>query len=140
MIQSLRTFVIVAQTRSMSVAAKNLLYSPSSVTYHVRVLEKELGVRLIVKTDGRLEVTAVGHQILALGTELLRTADRMLQTAQQFRDSERFPAAQRFQDPRQPQDPRAAQRFGAPREWRAGAPALAPALAPAVRTAPRTHP
>lgn len=76
-IQLLRTFVVVAEVGSPSVAAQRLLYSESSVAYHIKELEKSLGAQLFTRTNHCLELTRAGQAALGPTIDLLRTADRM---------------------------------------------------------------
>lgn len=81
-IQLLRTFVVVASCRSFAVAAEQLLYSESSVTYHVRELEKSLRAQLIVRSGRSLELTRVGSAVLDVCIEVLAAADRLTDAVQ----------------------------------------------------------
>lgn len=76
-IQLLRTFLVCAELRNFALAAQRLLYSESSVAYHIRDLEKSLGAQLFIREDGRLELTPAGALILRPTALLVRTADEM---------------------------------------------------------------
>lgn len=72
----LRTFVTVARTGSVTVAARELHLSQASVSRHLQRLESELGVALFRRRDGRrLELTDAGRRILEPGADLVATAD-----------------------------------------------------------------
>lgn len=77
-LQHLKTFMAVVATMSFSRAADELDYSQSSVTHHIKGLERELGVRLfnrfrfartIVLTDAGRRVYLYAARLLALAEE-----------------------------------------------------------------------
>ena len=77
-LQHLKTFMAVVATMSFSRAAENLDYSQSSVTHHIKGLERELGVKLfdrfrfahtIVLTDAGRRVYLYAQRLLALAEE-----------------------------------------------------------------------
>ena len=93
-LQLLRTFVVVAEVGSPSVAAQRLLYSESSVAYHIRELEKSLGAQLFTRTSQSLQLTRAGEAALGLTIELLRTADRIAEAVHVAARPERRPVRQ----------------------------------------------
>jgi len=77
-LQHLKTFMAVVATMSFNRAADELDYSQSSVTHHIKGLERELGVRLfdrfrfartIVLTDAGRRVYLYATRLLALAEE-----------------------------------------------------------------------
>ena len=71
----LRTFVTVARTGSVTVAARDLHLSQASVSRHLQRLESDLGTPLFLRRDGRrLELTDAAQRILVPATELVATA------------------------------------------------------------------
>lgn len=76
-IQLLRTFVVVAEVGSISRAAQRLVYSNSSVFYHIRDLEKILGVRLFERMDKSMELTMAGRAIAPFAKDLLFAAEQI---------------------------------------------------------------
>ena len=77
-LQHLKTFMAVVATMSFNRAAEELDYSQSSVTHHIKGLERELGVRLfdrfrfartIVLTDAGRRVYLYAKRLLALAEE-----------------------------------------------------------------------
>lgn len=77
-LQHLKTFMAVVATMSFNRAADELDYSQSSVTHHIKGLERELGVRLfdrfrfartIVLTDAGRRVHLYATRLLALAEE-----------------------------------------------------------------------
>lgn len=94
-LQLLRTFVVVAELGSPSLAAQRLLYSESSVACHIRELEKSLGAQLFTKANHSLELTRAGQAALGPTVDLLRTADRMAEAVHVATRPERRPVRSR---------------------------------------------
>ena len=80
-VQHLRSFVVAAECRSYSAAARRMSYSESSIVYHVRTLEKSLGAPLLLRVDNRLEMTDVGIAVLGPARDLLAAANRLAAAA-----------------------------------------------------------
>jgi DNA-binding transcriptional LysR family regulator len=76
----LKTFLVVAATNSFTLAAARLGYSQSSVTTHIQILERELGVSLFDRMAKRVTLTEVGCQLAGY-------AQRLLDLAEEARDS-----------------------------------------------------
>jgi len=73
----LRTFVAVAQTGSVNLAASELHLSQASVSRHVQRLEASIGSDLFVRRDGRpLALTVSGRRILTPSVAILDDAGR----------------------------------------------------------------
>jgi DNA-binding transcriptional LysR family regulator len=77
-LQHLKTFITVATTKNFSRAGILLGYSQSTVTYHIKTLERELGARLfsrfrftrtIVLTDGGSRIYEYAKRLFALAEE-----------------------------------------------------------------------
>ena len=66
--QTIRTFLAVAELKSMAAAARKLHFSQQVVSEHVRQLESELGVRLLTRHQGSrtAELTEEGREFLPL--------------------------------------------------------------------------
>jgi LysR family transcriptional regulator, glycine cleavage system transcriptional activator len=79
-INSLQAFHVVSRTRSLTAAAKQLSISQSSLSYHIRKLEDDLGVLLFRRTASGLEPTEAGA-LLAVhvdsGFSTIRTGLRL---------------------------------------------------------------
>ncbi len=82
-LQKLATFQMVATTGNFTRAAVQLGYSQSSVTIQVKLLERQLGVRLfqrqrfsrdIVLTEAGRCTLSYARRLLALATETVRAA------------------------------------------------------------------
>ncbi|HEY4278468.1 MAG TPA: LysR family transcriptional regulator [Conexibacter sp.] len=74
-LELLRTFVAVAQTGSVNLAAGELHLSQASVSRHVQRLEAAIGSELFVRRDGRpLALTVSGRRILTPSVAILDDA------------------------------------------------------------------
>ena len=73
----LKTFTVVATTKNFSRAAVMLGYSQSTVTYHIKALERELGARLFsrFRFARSIVLTDVGRRIYDYATRLLALAE-----------------------------------------------------------------
>lgn len=72
---SLRIFVQVAQTHSLSAAAAALELTPSTVSKAMTRMEAELGVRLLHRTTRSVHLTAEGMDLLARCRVVLQELD-----------------------------------------------------------------
>lgn len=70
-LRQLQYFVAVAETGTVSGAAKSLSISQSSVTEAIKELEADLGTRLFERHSRGLNVTHKGHQFLRHATTIL---------------------------------------------------------------------
>lgn len=61
---SLSTFLLVAEERSFTRAARRLGVSPSAISHAMRTFEEELGVRLLARTTRSVSPTDAGEQLL----------------------------------------------------------------------------
>jgi len=61
---TLATFLVVAEERSFTRAAKRQGVSPSAISHAMRALEEELGVRLLARTTRSVALTEAGEQLL----------------------------------------------------------------------------
>lgn len=64
-LNTLATFLVVAEERSFTRAAKRLGVSPSAVSHAMRGLEEDIGVRLLSRTTRSVAPTEAGEQLLA---------------------------------------------------------------------------
>lgn len=67
----------IARKGSFAAAAESLYRVPSAVTYTVRKLEEDLGVRLFNRSGHRAELTEAGAELLKEGRHLLNAADEL---------------------------------------------------------------
>jgi DNA-binding transcriptional LysR family regulator len=63
-LSALATFLVVAEERSFTRAAKRQGVSPSAVSHSMRTLEEEVGVRLLARTTRSVALTEAGEQLL----------------------------------------------------------------------------
>lgn len=63
-LSALATFLVVAEERSFTRAAKRRNVSPSAVSHAMRALEEELGVRLLARTTRSVALTEAGEHLL----------------------------------------------------------------------------
>lgn len=78
-LKQLRLFIAVAENGGFSPAAKKLYISHSTLSRGVTGLEKELGVKLIERSNKVEKLTAAGEQLLEEGKALLEAADKLEQ-------------------------------------------------------------
>lgn len=76
-LQHLKTFMAVVTTMSFSRAADELNYSQSSVTHHIKRLERTLGVRLLnrFRFAKTIALTDAGGKIYEYAARLLALAE-----------------------------------------------------------------
>ena len=80
----LTAFLIAAEERSFTKAAKRLGVSPSAVSHAIRGLEESLGVRLLSRTTRNVAPTEAGQELLVR----LRPARYLEQLYTQWRGTE----------------------------------------------------
>jgi DNA-binding transcriptional LysR family regulator len=68
----LHTFVLVAESGSMSEAARRLEITPAAVAHQVRLLERELQTPLLSRAGRTVVPTEAGHRLVARASALLR--------------------------------------------------------------------
>lgn len=71
----IREFVVLEELRSFSKAADQLFLSQSSLSKHIRSLEKELGCQLFDRTTRRMELTEAGGIFLKFAQQISSLAD-----------------------------------------------------------------
>jgi DNA-binding transcriptional LysR family regulator len=83
-LQHLKTFMVVATTKNFSRAAIELGYSQSSVTHHIKALERELGAQLFdrFRFARTIVLTDVGGRIYEYAKRLLALAEETKVAAQ----------------------------------------------------------
>ena len=67
----LRSFVMVAQTRSFTLSAERLNLGQSTVSQHLQRLERSLGRRLIDRDTHAVRLTSDGEALLPNARQLL---------------------------------------------------------------------
>jgi LysR family transcriptional regulator, hydrogen peroxide-inducible genes activator len=85
-LQDLRYLVALAEYRHFGRAADACGVSQPTLSSQIRKLEEELGVKLLERTNKRVEMTPVGSQILSHAQRALAEAKQMETVAQAARD------------------------------------------------------
>jgi DNA-binding transcriptional LysR family regulator len=68
----LGTFVLVAESGSMSEAARRLEITPAAVAHQLRLLEREMGTRLLTRAGRTVVPTEAGHRLAGRASAVLR--------------------------------------------------------------------
>lgn len=77
----LRQFRVVAETRNLRKAAELLGMSHSALSKSLKVLQKQLGVSLLIQRGRNIDLTADGIEILPRIDELLKTEDQLVKNS-----------------------------------------------------------
>lgn len=87
-IQKIQTFLYAAETSSLSEAAKQLHLTQPAVSHQIKLLERELGVKLFTRNNTGLKITEAGELLLPWARRLLHDMsdlkDMMLSTQEVF--------------------------------------------------------
>lgn len=78
----LRVFITVVRKSSFAAAARELEASPAYVSKRMRLLEEELGVKLVHRTTRRVAVSQEGERIFHWALRILDDMEHLLQEAQ----------------------------------------------------------
>ena len=76
-LQRTAMFIAVADTGSFTAAAEAMGLTKAVVSFHIRQLEEELGVTLLLRTTRRLTLTEAGKLFHQRSVMLLRDAERL---------------------------------------------------------------
>ncbi|WP_165314122.1 LysR family transcriptional regulator [Vibrio ziniensis] len=82
----LRSFVVVAQTGNLTLAAKQLYTTPPAVSAHIKALEEELQVPLFVRSSKGMTLTEKGELLLKKAQKTLDSAFDLVNTAASSQD------------------------------------------------------
>lgn len=77
----LESFILAAEMGSFTEAAKKLNYSQSTVSFHIKQLETELGTPLFERMNHAVKLTAKGREILGIAYEMMSLRESMEKTA-----------------------------------------------------------
>jgi DNA-binding transcriptional LysR family regulator len=88
LLDQMRTFVRIAETGSLSRAARSLRLSLAAVSRQLSALERELGVPLVLRTTRRLALTEAGRAFQAEALRVLGAVERARETARGSRRAE----------------------------------------------------
>ncbi|MER5578911.1 LysR family transcriptional regulator, partial [Streptomyces massasporeus] len=75
-LKAVRAFVAIADSGQFQKAAVDLALTQQAVSKRIAALEKDLGVRLLVRTPRGAELTIDGQALLPHARVLLRAEDR----------------------------------------------------------------
>jgi DNA-binding transcriptional LysR family regulator len=76
-IDKLETFMMAAETLSFSETAKRLHLSQPTISHHIQILEKSMGVVLFIRTNTGLKLTEAGRLLLPWAHRLLHDTNNM---------------------------------------------------------------
>jgi DNA-binding transcriptional LysR family regulator len=82
----LETFIFAAESLSFSDAAKQLNLTQPTVSYHVKELEKELGVTLFERSGSGLHLTEAGRLLLPWARKLFHHSNEMQEMVSALQD------------------------------------------------------
>ncbi len=82
-IRNLITFTKVAETGSLSGAARTLGYAQSTVTMQMQQLEQELGVPLYERVGKKIRITQAGQNLLTYAVPIIRMSQEALQVGRE---------------------------------------------------------
>lgn len=83
-LRTLRYFVAVVETGSVSAAAEQVHVTQPVVSRQLQTLERRLGVQLFDRDGGRLHLSAAGRELLPRAREVLAQADAVEQAARRL--------------------------------------------------------
>ncbi|MEV5173839.1 LysR family transcriptional regulator [Streptomyces flaveolus] len=83
-LRELRAFIAVAEERGMSAAARRLHVSQSALSQTVSGLERQLGLKLLIRTNTGVRPTEEGEALLAEARAVIARHDQALRTMAGF--------------------------------------------------------
>ena len=94
----LKTFLVVAETRSFTRAAERLGLRQSTVSQHIRKLEQATTQQLFVRDTHSVELTSDGEAMIGFAGNVVETIDRAMSyfTGTELRGRVRFGASEDF--------------------------------------------
>lgn len=81
----LQTFVVVAEEKSITQAARRLFTTPSSISAHIKTLEDELGVVLFTRTARGMHITEKGELLVSRARQTLQSVRDLVNQATELR-------------------------------------------------------
>ena len=95
-IETLHTFLILAETRNYTRTANRLFVAQSTVTNRINELEKELNISLFTRTNRSVELTNAGEQFKDYAAQVIALTDgslAQLSNSRKFENSLRIGSA-----------------------------------------------
>ncbi len=83
--KSLRQFLMVAEQKSISHAAKRLFISQPTLTHNMKKLEESLGVELFIRSPKGMELTSYGEMLMEQARIMRRVHENTLNKLNQLR-------------------------------------------------------
>ena len=80
-IEQLRSFLEVASSKSISIAAENLYITQPSLSHSLKLLEEELGLDLFIRSSDGVRLTTEGKKLLPIVQNILQQLDNLKQQA-----------------------------------------------------------
>ena len=80
-LETLRSFVTVAEEQSLAHAAPRLSVSPAGLSRRIRELERQLGLELLERSRPGVVLTPAGEQILGHARKILQAYGELLAAA-----------------------------------------------------------
>lgn len=74
-LKNLKSFVMVAETGSFSIAATRCYVTQSAVSQHIKALEDELNCKLLIRTVRDVKLTEPGEELLPRAKEILKQVE-----------------------------------------------------------------
>ena len=81
----------VGRLKSFSAAAADSNVSQPALSNQIKKLEKELGTDLFIRLTGEVRPTPCGERIIEIARDILKNAQRIRDTAMEYRDPEAMP-------------------------------------------------
>ncbi len=88
-VERCKEFVVLAQTKNYMEAADQLFISQSSLSKHIKALEKELGVTLLDRSTRRVELSQAGRVFLPYAKRIARDGYELQAALYDHADNER---------------------------------------------------
>jgi DNA-binding transcriptional LysR family regulator len=81
----LQTFIVVAEEKSITQAAKRLFTTASSISVQIKALEDELGVQLFIRTARGMQITEKGQTLLLKAQQTIASVRDLVNHASEIR-------------------------------------------------------
>lgn len=85
-LETMRSFIQVAETKSFSKAAQNLHKTSATISYRIKALEENIGTPLFERTTRTVKLTPAGEHFLNQCTEWIIWLEQMPNELQQLND------------------------------------------------------